>query len=188
MASLTEAELKKAIKEDAPGQLYYLYGNEKFLIKLYYDKLVEKIAGKHPSDFSFHTFRTLDNIDQIAVATGAVPFMGGRNFVGIADADASKLSDGEFSKLMELLENIPQGTAVVVAQLTANPDMGKAKNKKLLAALTKLGNAVQLNKMGVDCAPKAACYLGAQARCGAQPGGCRAHCFLLRDGFTEPAQ
>ena len=104
MASLTEAELKKAIKEDAPGQLYYLYGNEKFLIKLYYDKLVEKIAGKHPSDFSFHTFRTLDNIDQIAVATGAVPFMGGRNFVGIADADASKLSDGEFSKLMELLE------------------------------------------------------------------------------------
>lgn len=148
MASLTEAELKKAIKEDAPGQLYYLYGNEKFLIKLYYDKLVEKIAGKHPSDFSFHTFRTLDNIDQIAVATGAVPFMGGRNFVGIADADASKLSDGEFSKLMELLENIPQGTAVVVAQLTANPDMGKAKNKKLLAALTKLGNAVQLNKMG----------------------------------------
>lgn len=45
MASLTEAELKKAIKEDAPGQLYYLYGNEKFLIKLYYDKLVEKSRG-----------------------------------------------------------------------------------------------------------------------------------------------
>lgn len=148
MASLTEAELKKAIKEDAPGRLYYLYGNEKFLVKLYYDKLTEKIAGKHPSDFSFHTFRTLDDIDQIAVATGAVPFMGGRNFIGIADADASKLSDAEFSKLMELLESIPESAVVVIAQLTINPDMTKARNKKLLATLTKIGDAVQLNKMG----------------------------------------
>lgn len=158
MAGLTEAELKKALKEDAPGQLYYLYGNEKFLVKLYYDKLTEKIAGKHPSDFSFHTFRTIDNIEQIAVAAGAVSFMGGRNFVGIADADASKLSDGDFSKLMELLENIPQGTAVVIAQLTSNPDMTKAKNKKLLTALTKLGNAVQLNKMGETALQKQLVY------------------------------
>lgn len=51
MASLTEAELKKAIKEDAPGQLYYLYGNEKFLIKLYYDKLVGKNRGEAPVRF-----------------------------------------------------------------------------------------------------------------------------------------
>lgn len=148
MAKLTEAELKKELRAETPQRLYYLYGNEKYLVKHYYDKLSEKLGGKHPSDFSYHVFQTLDQIDQIAVAANVVPFMGGRVFVGIADADASKLSDGQFEKLMQLFEEIPESTTVVIAQLTINPDMVKSKNKKMLAALTKLGVCTELGKMG----------------------------------------
>ena len=147
MAKLTEIELKKSIKEQNVESIYYLYGNEKLLVRHYTDKLTEKIAGKSPSEFSCHVFSGADDMDQIAIAANVLPFMGGKNYVNIKDLDASKLSDAAFAKLMELLKNLPDTTSVVISALTITPDMSKAKNKKLVAEVARLGVVAELNKM-----------------------------------------
>lgn len=148
MAKLSETELRKSIKEQNMESIYYLYGNEKLLVRHYTNKLTEKIAGKSPSEFSFHVFSGADDIDQIAIAANVLPFMGGKNYVNIKDLDACRLSDTAFAKLLEMLANLPDTTSVVISALTIMPDMSKTKNKKLVAEIARLGVVAELNKIG----------------------------------------
>lgn len=46
MAQLKESELKKQIKEKAFVPLYFLYGEEKYLISHYTEAIVNKVLGK----------------------------------------------------------------------------------------------------------------------------------------------
>ena len=53
MAKLSETELRKSIKEQNMESIYYLYGNEKLLVRHYTNKLTEKIAGNPRRNFPF---------------------------------------------------------------------------------------------------------------------------------------
>ena len=45
MPEITETEFKKQIERGTFGSLYLLHGEEKYLLKLYANRLIEKAAG-----------------------------------------------------------------------------------------------------------------------------------------------
>ena len=61
MPRITEADLKKQIKNKSFSPVYLIYGSEQMFVKSYTKKLCEAVAGKNPSDFNYHTFS--DDID-----------------------------------------------------------------------------------------------------------------------------
>ena len=56
MPKITEAELKKQIKNKNFSPVYLIYGSEQLFVKKYTEMLCKSVAGKHPSDFNYHIF------------------------------------------------------------------------------------------------------------------------------------
>ena len=52
MPRITEADLKKQIKNKSFSPVYLIYGSEQMFVKSYTKKLCEAVAGKNPSDFN----------------------------------------------------------------------------------------------------------------------------------------
>ncbi len=147
MAKLNENELKKVIRENS-HKIYYIYGEEKYLIKFYTEKLQEKIGGKNPSEFSFHIFEDGENLEQISIAINTVSFMGDRTYVGIRDFDFNKLNDSEFDVLIDLIKNLSDTVTVVISQQTIKVDNSKSKAKKIIALIEKEGIVANIEKRG----------------------------------------
>ncbi len=108
MPLLKEADLKKQIREKKFDRLYFLYGQEKYLIKHYTQLLTQKALGKGYSDFNFQTFPNgTSDIDAIAEAVEALPMMAERKCVVVYDLNVESLSAAGLKKLYELLEDLP---------------------------------------------------------------------------------
>ena len=99
MAKLSEADLKREIKNSSFRKFYFLYGEEKMLVSSYTRKLIEKICGKNPSDFNFHKFTENSPIDKIIPALDIIPFSSEYNCVYVEDFGLEKLSDSDMKTL-----------------------------------------------------------------------------------------
>lgn len=147
MAKINEAELKRKIKTNDFDNLYLIYGEEKMLVKLYTEQLQEKIIGKNPSDFNFHSFEEGADISQIAMSMDILPFAEPCNYVKISDLNVEKLSESELKDFYKVLANIPDTTTVVISLLTLNTGGKKASRwKKLIDTAAKYGTAVNMER------------------------------------------
>lgn len=150
MAQLKESELKKQIKEKAFVPLYFLYGEEKYLISHYTEAIVNKVLGKSYSDFNFQAFDGgKASIDEIADAAQALPLFAEHKCVLVKDLNVEALNAGELAKLYQLLEELSETTVLIISQSTLEIDAKRsAKWKKFIAAAEKNGTVVLLEKRG----------------------------------------
>ncbi len=143
MVAKNEVELKKSITGKAQ-KVYYVYGDEKFLIKHFSTLAKEKIAGENP--FSYHSFSGHEKIEEISQAINLIPFMGGQNYVNICDFDINALSDNDFEKFTAQVSNIDESTTVFISQITLSVDHKKSKAKKFLSVCDEVGVVAKISK------------------------------------------
>ncbi|MDP4120245.1 MAG: hypothetical protein Q8876_04210 [Bacillota bacterium] len=143
MPVCNETEFKKRLTNMQLPRIAFIFGEEKFLVHHYTDKLSEKAVGKHPSEFNFHTFDSKSTIDEIAQAALAVPFMADLLLIKVLDLDVESLSDNQYKKFQELLTIVPSSTVLVFSWPTF--DIGNKKSakwKKLVEAVSKTEDGV----------------------------------------------
>ncbi|HHZ05305.1 MAG TPA: DNA polymerase III subunit delta [Clostridiales bacterium] len=147
MAKITEADLKEHIKVGNFSNLYLIYGEEKMLVRVYTNRLRDKIIGREPSDFNLHTFNEDSSLNRIVEAMDILPFAQPTNYVEILDINLDKPADGEIKDFFKALENISPTTTVVISMMTAKA-AGKKQSrwKKLIDIAAKYGSAVNLEK------------------------------------------
>lgn len=148
MPEINRKELKQNINKGIFDKLYLIFGEEKMYVKADSDYLIEKLAGKEPGEFNFHSFTEDYNLDNIAVSVQVVPFMSEYNVVRIADYDASNELKSDVDRLLEILKNIPDGTVVVLTNPTLEQDPKKlgANFKALFNFVKKNGTVCQINR------------------------------------------
>ena len=144
MAKLSEADLKREIKNSSFRKFYFLYGEEKMLVSSYTRKLIEKICGKNPSDFNFHKFTENSPIDKIIPALDIIPFSSEYNCVYVEDFGLEKLSDSDMKTFLKAVDGIPDGTILIISMKTLSPSGKKpAVWKKLIEKADKCGVCVE---------------------------------------------
>ena len=148
MPLLNERELKKHISEGDFKPIYLIYGEEKYLVKLYTDMLTEKLVGKAPSEFSLHTFSFMNfDLQKLQAAVLMVPFMGGRKCVRIEDVNPDELNAADWRDLEKIIGNIPDTSSVIFTFPSQNLNSSKDTYFKKLAALAdKQGICAELKK------------------------------------------
>lgn len=119
------------------GQLkkvYVLYGEERYLVKQYRDKLKKALAD--PDDtMNFSSFEGEDiNVKEIIDLAETLPFFAERRVIFIEN---SKLFKKGGDELGEYLENLPETTYFVFVEEEID------KRSKLYKEATKQGNAVE---------------------------------------------
>ncbi|HEX3016329.1 MAG TPA: DNA polymerase III subunit delta [Caproicibacter sp.] len=169
MPEITETELKKQIEKSEFARLYFLYGEEKYLVEFYAQKLMEKAGSQGLKDFNLQKFDGGDTgIDQIAAAVEALPVMAERKCVAVANLDANALRGAETEKLWELFSDLPDSCVLLIYLLSFDFDERRDKNwKKFLAQANKAGVTVpirqrtqaQLEKLLCSGAEKRGCEL-----------------------------
>ncbi|MBQ3969801.1 MAG: hypothetical protein II685_04900, partial [Clostridia bacterium] len=147
MPKISENEFKKLLTSGDFGTLYYICGTEKMLVSHNTKKLVEKTAGKNPSDFNYHVFSNDFDVDEFAVSLQVVPFVSEYNVVVVKDLDFSEFSSSDGDRIIDLISNVSGETIVILTYPTKPEEKTTAKDKKLKTLSAKKGTVVEYNKL-----------------------------------------
>ncbi|MCH3971593.1 MAG: DNA polymerase III subunit delta [Oscillospiraceae bacterium] len=137
MAECTEKDLKKQIAADNLSGLYLLYGEEKYLVSLWAQRLIKKAAGKAFLDFNLQHFTGEVSADALDDAVQALPFMAARKCVAVSDLSLDGRTPAENKKLLQLLGDVPETTVLVLSFAASDPDFRKDKKWKAIFAASK---------------------------------------------------
>ena len=153
MAKLTEQELRKELASGSLRNLYFIYGEEKYLVKKYTELIVSKSVGKTPSDFELSRLGSRASAEEILYACEQLPVFSQRKCVLVSDLNADALSDGDIKSLESYFSDVSPSTVLIFSMPTSDISDGKktsekkgAKLKKLLAAAEKYGAVTELQK------------------------------------------
>lgn len=149
MASLTENELKSQIKSCKLNNLYLLYGEEKYLISHYTNKLIDVALNDTINDFNFKKFKTSNtSVDSLEEFIEVLPFLSSKKCVVVSDLELEKFSVTEIKKLKEIVSKIPETTVLIISQSNIEANTYKSsKWNSFIKLIEKHGNAVNLKKL-----------------------------------------
>ena len=139
-------ELKTALKNKELGRLYFFHGEETFLLNHYLLQMKKQLLDPLTESFNFHRLNneTFD-IRDFADAVENLPMMAENTFVQVDDIDLFKMSEGDRTKMTEILADIPDYCTVVFTYLTAQWKPDK-RLKKLWEAVDENGTVVEFAK------------------------------------------
>lgn len=149
MASLTENELKSQIKSCKLNNLYLLYGEEKYLISHYTNKLIDVALDGTINDFNFKKFKASDmSVDSLEEFIEVLPFLSSKKCVVVSDLEIEKFNVTEIKKLKEIVSKIPETTVLIISQSNIEANTYKSsKWNSFIKLIEKHGNAVNLKKL-----------------------------------------
>lgn len=138
------------MQNENKSNIYFLYGNEKYLLKKFYDKLLKKSVPKNFTEFNLNEFTNESTVDDIADAVYALPFMAEQKCVIVKDFDVDKKNSVDISKLEELISDPVETTVLIFSLPTLIVDTKKsAKWRNFIKLVNKYGNAEQFEKQEI---------------------------------------
>lgn len=145
--TLTEDKLSAGIRAGRLERVYFLYGKEAFLTKMYADRIIKKSVGDDPLDFNFIKIEGNPDFDLLTDYIDGLPVFADMKAVVINDIDAEQLDKDSLERLIEIISDIPDTTVLVMYITGIETDDKKAKTKKLIAAAEKYGAVCKLDAM-----------------------------------------
>ena len=138
-------QLKKAIADDAIGQLYLFHGEEDYLRDYYLGEMKRKLVGGGMEEFNLHVIQGKDFSPlALSEAVDCLPMLSARTLILIYDYDLFKAPEGQREQLVELFSQLPDYVCVVFVY-DLIPYKADARTK-LAACLKARGSVVQFTR------------------------------------------
>ncbi len=152
MAVIKEPRLKSDLKSGKLERVYFLYGEEQFLTKTYEKKIVDMAVGDGDPDMNYSRFTQPPSADTLSDLAESMPFFAEYKCIVLADFDVDKMETAEFNGYMQVIENLPDTTVLVISQTGIEIDSKKpkAKMKKLMAVAEKMGAVCEFAFMELE--------------------------------------
>ena len=182
---VTEAELKRHLKEATAARLYFFCGEESYLSAHYAERVASAVVGKDEfSSFNYHKFDGQDfSIDALSEAMEAMPLMAERKCVVVRDLDVAALAATAAQRLTELLADPPESCVTVFWLDAVSADLKKnAKWKAFAAAVEKNGICVVFPRKTTAEIVKLLCAGASRRGCALSPDNAR---FLVEQCGNE---
>ncbi len=145
MPKITYQQFKKDLQSGNFNKLYYLNGEEKYLVEHFEKTLAEKIVGKNHSDFDFMMFegKTL-KLDDLAAALETFPVVSSKKCVIIRNLDVEAIEN--VVGFIEIISDIPDSSILIIShRASSNAPKKTAKFKKIENVITKAGIIVNFS-------------------------------------------
>ncbi len=168
MMKITEKDLKLQLKSGEFQPLYFLYGDEPYLIAHYAQRIADKaVPPDEMAMFNRHIFDgTALSIDHLEAAVEAMPLMGDRVLVWVKDYDAGAAKAEVTDRIKTMLSRVEEPCVLLFSVTAFTPDMKKnAKWKAFLKDVEKYGVSLCLEH-------RTASEMAALLCKGAQKRGC----------------
>lgn len=141
-----ESTLKAELKAGKLRQVYYLYGEETFLTRMYADRIAKAAGGDEADGLNFLKLRGAPDPHSLSDFAESLPFFAEHKCVKITDLDAEAMDNDSHKELLRLIEELPDTTVLVICQTGIEIDdvKPKAKTKKLIQTAVKCGMVCRL--------------------------------------------
>ena len=138
--------LKQALKNKELGRLYFFHGEETFLLHHYLEQMKKQLLDPLTESFNYHRLNseTFD-LRSFADAVENLPMMAEATFVQVDDVDPFKMNEGDRTKMVEILSDIPDYCTVVFTFVTV-PWKPDKRLKKLWEAIDGNGEIIEFAK------------------------------------------
>lgn len=135
---MTIEVLKKQLREGSLAALYYLCGDEQYLLDLYYAKFKECCSATLPEFNLIEIDGKKIDYDYLADACSSYPVMAEKKLVTVTDLEAGSLKGTNEKKFSAALADIAPGVTVLFWDHARE----KAKSNAIESAVKKLGGEV----------------------------------------------
>ncbi len=136
MANLTESALNAELKAGNLRRVYFLYGEEDFLVKTYADRIIAAAVPEDARDMNFVKYSKAPKSDELSDQLDNMPFFADYKCVLIEDLDADALDNAEQKAYLSIIKDVPDTSVLIIAQknVVIEPKKIKASMKKLMTA------------------------------------------------------
>ena len=126
-------EQVRALKENGPKRLYFIWGPEDYLSELFVAEIKKVCLPDGGDDFSYRKITERDFTPRILQeAVDSVPFLSERTLVEVRSLDLNRLDEATVEKTVKILKDIPDYCTVVFTE----PESFEAdKRKKIYKSL-----------------------------------------------------
>lgn len=138
---LDEDKLSTGIKSVEISRVNYLYGEERFLVKTYTDRLLDATVGKDRNDINLTKLGSTFPVDTLVDSIESMPLFADSKAVLISDLDMEKFDENGIETILNAFKDVPDECTVIISMTGNTEQLKKAKNKKLITALSKQKNA-----------------------------------------------
>lgn len=142
---MTEQELKTALKTENLSKLWFLYGDEPYLVAHYAQRLANTaVPPDELAVFNRHVFDgTALSLDALEAAVQALPLMGEHTCVWVKDYDAGAANKETTERIKTLIAQVEEPCVLIFSVTAFMPDMKKnAKWKAFLKEIDKRGHSL----------------------------------------------
>lgn len=145
MNILKQDELKRKIKSGDIAPMYFMYGDEPYLINFYIDLILQNTVTALP-EINIKNIDGDFNVDKIIAEAYQVPMMSLKRVIVLNDFDLSKLSQKDFEKLLDAVSK-PSDVSVIIFKYISIPIFFeiKSKAKNLHKNYSTLASAIEKN-------------------------------------------
>ena len=148
MAKLTEKQLKESIMAGKIDPVYLLWGEEKYLVRRYTDRLIRQVLGKNFYEFNFNELDGRSPVEEIVTASMLLPVAAERRCVVVKDYPVDSLSESDLKSLTVCCEEADPSAVLIFTMPTQEGTASKAgKLKKLADVIEKHGSVVEFSRM-----------------------------------------
>lgn len=138
MAVIGEKQLNEQLKKCNISPIYFIYGDDHFLIKNIVEKIVKLTVTNCP-EFNYNEFKLGATVQEIYDCEEMMPLMSDKKCVSVCDFNFDKCNSSEFDKMLSLLEQPNESTVLIFWFETVVIDDKKKSDrlKKVLKLIEK---------------------------------------------------
>ena len=135
------AALMRELKENGPGRLYMLWGEEDYLLKSFFSEIKKICIGDSAAEFNHHILDgTALDMKKLAESIDSSPFFTERTFIEVRGFNINACTDSQAELLKDIVSDMPEyATLVFLLPAALTPD-GRLSAVK---TLKKFGRAVE---------------------------------------------
>lgn len=129
-------ELKKQLQNGVFHNVYLFYGEEKYLLDMYLEKLTKEllVGGDATMNYDFFDKSSM-HVDKFFYACETLPFFADRRVVVVRDVKLFKSKNKDVDEIAERITDIPESTTVIFIEEEVD------KRSKLFKLIKKQGHA-----------------------------------------------
>lgn len=140
-ANTAYADLRRAIKEGAPGSLYVFHGEEKYLMEESLSALKRLLVPEGMEEFNLHTFSGKDiDVAELVQTMDNFPMMSERTLIIVTDFDLFGCNEAKKAMLTEAFADLPDYLCLIFVYDVLDYKIGRGKFQDLVK---KTGSIVE---------------------------------------------
>ena len=109
---VNEFELKGLITKSADSHIYFLYGDDPYLVKTYADKIIKTVVGDN-ADLDLSIFDYNVTPAEIDEAISQFSFLGGRKCVSVSNINFDEMLAPDYKELKNIIPTAPTNNCIV---------------------------------------------------------------------------